>query len=97
MQACNNFVGCSPFEQKAVQAEVRSGFGTVKQKTTLSKLVVVVPGRDTPNNHDYTEGDIIWVRGDGFKLNWGKEEFEEGGKTFILVPVSSILLHETKK
>jgi len=81
----NRKVACTPFESLAIETQ-GTAFKTVKQKTTLYRLKVLI------GNERFSVGSFVFVRGDVVTLPWTKEVFEQGGDRFILVPEDFIQL-----
>ena len=87
MLTVNKKIACTPFETTQTRVEVKGGLPMLKQKQELSKLQVVL----TTEDHFYRAGDSILVRGDACKLQFAKEVYEEGDKTFILIPYDVVV------
>ncbi len=86
----NRTVACSPFENKTVEASVKSGFATMKQKQTLTAHRVLFGNSDIPS------GAIVYVHAAQAAHAWAKNIFEKDGAQFIFVPQDQVLLVETE-
>ena len=93
MMICpNKRVACEPFQSLALEKEGKS-FVTVKEKTTLFPMKVVMSTVSETGSEKYHVGDTVWVRGDTKVLQWAKDVFEINGQKFILVPEEIIQVH----
>jgi len=79
-------VACVPGHAVGVETEVRDGFATIKNKSTLVPLKVV----HSDMNHTYGVGSTVYVLGDAIKQMWFKTEYTVDGVTFVLVPTKDI-------
>jgi hypothetical protein len=88
MVTANNQVACAPIST-SIEHEKHTGFVVVKQKNQLIPTVVVCgPVSDL----DYTAGSTVYLRGESINAPWAKIVYTVKGVSFILVPVSEILL-----
>lgn len=87
----NRHIACEPFKTTDIKLEVKSGFATLAQKTSLTKLKVLAGTSDIPN------GSFIFLPSEHCKMPWAQKDkvFKlENGTEFILVPEEMILLVE---
>lgn len=88
----NRRAACEPFQSLSLEKEGRA-FATVKEKTALLPLKVVMNTVSEDGREKYHVGDTVWVRGDVKTMAWVKEVFEIAGQKFILVPEECIQVH----
>ena len=90
MMTVNNRIAVTPFETTSTKIDVKGGLVTIKQRTELTRLVVVF----AQDNEKYPPGYVIWVKGDSCKHQFAKEVFNLNGKDFILIPAETVVLAE---
>ena len=83
----NKLIACEPIKSNTIEAEVKKGFATTKNKIELVKLKVLFGTDEGPN-----PGDSIYIMGDQVAHKWATTVFALDGVSFILVPLSAILL-----
>lgn len=88
IQSFNKLLACTPFLVRSVEASVKGGFATVKNKITLNELVVIFGNDEIPT------GSKVYVKADQINAQYVKEVFEMGEVKFILVPQEQVKLVE---
>lgn len=83
----NGQIACEPIVKNTVEAEVKGGFATVKNKAELIKLKVVFGCKDGPS-----AGNTIFILGDQVNLPWATTIFDVDGSKVILVPLTAVRL-----
>ena len=98
IQTVGRFVATYPFSVQHVTGSAKGGLAFVEQKFTLTKLGVVFPtvisqGEGVDPLY-FDPCDSVYVTSDQYVQAWAKKVYEHDGKSFILVPVESIVLKE---
>jgi len=76
----------------SVEKETRGGVIVPKQKGTMTRLKVLLPGGSEEEMYD--PGQYVYVKSEQFMAHWAKEVFDLQGLKFILIPETEVLLHE---
>jgi hypothetical protein len=94
----NGLIVTEPMESQQVKACVVDGFARAGQRTTLTRLRVLMPYAGSPALQELCAGSHIWVRAICYTSAWAKAQYDidvcgDGGTTAaILVPESEIVL-----
>ncbi len=86
IEAANERLACEPFKDKSVKQKVTGHLVVPEQKHSITELKVVFGNEDIP------AGASVWVNAAAYIKEWAKAEFTVDDKTFILVPLSEVLL-----
>lgn len=103
LRVVNKRIAVEPFPTRSVDVKVKSGFGTVVQKTELVPLKVVfateASDRQTPAASALTllEGDTVYVRGEAVAHQWAAEVYDLEGKKFIFLPEDFVCMVSRRK
>ena len=84
----NRQVATEPFEKTSIETNVKSGFSTITQKGSLTKLQVVIGNKD----NTIPSGSLIYVASENYRSTWASKVFVFEGCSIILVPEDCILL-----
>lgn len=83
----NGFIATTPCPVKSLKVEVKHGFGTLTQRSTLTELTVLIGNKEK----GVDAGDLVYVAGDSFQMQqWAKQEVELDGNICIIVPLQSL-------
>lgn len=91
LRAVNKRVACAPFEKTGVQANIKSGFATVKQKGTLVGMKVLF------SNGTYFKGQTVYVKADLAFHPTIAEVYELNGQTMVFIPEDQIFLVDSRR
>ena len=92
IEVYSRYVATETFPAQHITGSVKGGLALMDQKFTLTKLRVVFGSSELK----LTDQDSVYVTSDQYAQVWAKKIYELGGKSFVLVPVDSIVLTERK-
>jgi hypothetical protein len=85
----NGNIIVEPFPNVDVKTQVRSGFATVEQKHTLTKLRVIYGN----NNGTILDNAFVYVLAETFKQPFANKVYlDENGTRFIVLPEHFVLM-----
>ncbi len=88
-QSRNNQIVTEPFDNKAIEAKINHGFASIKSKSTLKGLKVLI------GNHNIPAGATVYLPAEACRQAFAEKVYEtEGvldGRKFIVIPENFVL------